>query len=141
MQLYWLDIRLKEIRKTTKDPIFILSHQALNNTHQRANEYGGFGGQDEKVKAIFAKYNNLIFLSGHIHNGLGVAEILPTSYGYLVDVPSFCFPDVGLEKRGIAYLLEAYREKLVFTPYYLGITADPQWEALTDYRKTIVLPQ
>lgn len=139
MQLHWLDIRLAEIRKTTEEPIFILSHQALNDTHRGANEYGGFGDQDQQVKAIFEKYNNLIFLSGHIHNGLGVAEILPTTYGYLVDAPSFCSPDVGLEKRSISYLLEASPEKLVFTPYYVGTEANPVWEELADYTKTIVL--
>lgn len=138
-QLLWLDLRLQEIRKETTRPIFILSHQALNDTHRGANEYGGFGDQDQAVKAILAKYQDIFFLSGHIHNGLGTADNLLTAYGCLVDVPSFCLPDVGAQLLSVGYLMTIAETKITFTPYRLGTVTQPDWEELSQYQKEILL--
>lgn len=74
-QLEWIDA---EIGKATADgkPVFVINHQALNKHHGLpdvweglGNWRGGLGMQSDKLKAVFEKHNNVIFITGHLHYG------------------------------------------------------------------------
>lgn len=127
-QLAWFEQTMKEAyEKDPTKPIFIISHQALNDTHWRSNTLNGFDGvqtdgtgypyqtgKDWAVKAVMAKYPNGIFLSGHIHNGFGVASVVPRAYGVNVDVPSLNETENGVRDRGVGYEVMIYGGYVAF---------------------------
>lgn len=121
-QIAWFEQTMKEAyERDPQKPIFIISHQALNDTHWRSNTLNGFDGiqtdgtgypyqtgADAKVKEIMERYPNGIVLSGHIHNGFGVASVIPRAYGVNVDVPSFNETENGVKDRGVGYEVMIY---------------------------------
>ena len=132
-QLQWLKEKLQE--GEAGQPAFIIVHQALNDTHTGSNNYLGFGAQDGAVKELLTKYSNAVFLSGHIHNGLGTAEVMEREYGTLVDVPSFRYNHNGITGAGTGY--EAY---IYDTELYLRARDFVNHEWLPQYDVSIRLP-
>ncbi len=64
-QLTWLEEGIKAAREEDETkPIFVFSHQALNDTHQGSNAWGGFGDENDELIARLNKFQNLVFFSG-----------------------------------------------------------------------------
>lgn len=125
-QLWWLEKNLAKFAAEKENkPIFIFSHQALNDTHEHSTDYGGFGSEDQEVKRILQKYSfslRIIFASGHLHNlssGLKNSE-----YGLLWDVAPYCLSrQKAVDKKqvsGVVYEVTVTEEKISFTPYQLN---------------------
>lgn len=112
-QLNWLEKKLSE-NKDPEKPIFIIAHQALNDTHRQSNVNFGFGPQKKAVKEIMKKYPQAIFISGHAHNGFGVVEAVQRDYGVLVDVPSFSQVWNGDLSDGSGYEVFVYQDEIHF---------------------------
>lgn len=112
-QIEWLDETLAENASADK-PIFVMGHNALNDTHWRSNILNGFGNQDKKVKAVFEKYPQVIYMSGHIHNGLGVTEAVDREFGSMIDIPSYNDPENGVTDTGTGYHVKIYDGSVVF---------------------------
>ena len=111
-QLEWLE---KELQSVPEGKVsFIINHQPLRDTHWRSNDLEGFGVQDEKVKRILLKYPNVFFISGHVHNGFGSAEIIDKPYGTMVDVPSLFHTANGINTNGVAYKMLLYKNRAEF---------------------------
>lgn len=133
-QLAWFEQTMKECyEEDPNKPVFIISHQPLNNTHWMSNILDGFDGwnnaegtgpygqpqsyntgKDAAVKAVMEKYPVGIFLSGHIHNQLDVAELQLREYGALLDLPSFAEPCIGMTDIGTGYEVAIYEDEIVF---------------------------
>lgn len=112
-QLEWLDQTLAENASPDK-PIFVIGHNALKDTHWRSNILNDFGNQDGRVKEIFAKYPQVIYMSGHIHNGFGVVEAIDRGYGTMVDLPSYNDSENGVTETGTGYHVKIYDDSVVF---------------------------
>lgn len=112
-QLEWLDRTLAENASPDK-PIFVMGHNALKDTHWRSNILNDFGNQDGRVKEIFAKYPQVIYMSGHIHNGFGVVEAIDRGYGTMVDLPSYNDSENGVTETGTGYHVKIYDDCVVF---------------------------
>jgi 3',5'-cyclic AMP phosphodiesterase CpdA len=112
-QLNWLEETMAENASPDK-PIFVMGHNALKDTHWRSNILLDFGNQDSRVKEIFSKYPQVIYMSGHIHNGFGVAEAIDREYGTLIDVPSYNESENGGKEAGIGYHVKIYEDSVVF---------------------------
>lgn len=112
-QLIWLEEKLRENEDPAR-PAFVIIHQALNDTHWRSNNYNGFGKQDAAVKEILERHPQTIFFSGHIHNGLGAAEVIDREFGTLVDVPAFKGSQYGMTDRGTGYEVYVYDDEILF---------------------------
>lgn len=110
-------------------------HQALNDTHRDSNNYLGFGNQDAEVKELLTKYPQAVFISGHIHNGLGTAEVMDREYGTLIDVPSFRYNHNGITGAGTGYEVYVYDTEL-----YLRARNFVKQEWLPQYDVSISLP-
>ena len=147
-QIEWLDATLSEASVDGK-PIFVISHWPINKTHGLPESWGdedydeftgGFGEQSDQIKAVLEKYENIFFISGHIHNGLG--EVLTDDlYGYKsvehygnihsINLPSYMYMyphgQVGL---GNGFQFEVYADRVVVRArnYATGI-----WFAAYDY--------
>jgi len=71
-QLKWLDNELKTSDKNK--PVFIFNHQPLKFTNGlpvtflgRGKWRGSVGWDSEKLRAVFEKYNNVVYITGHLH--------------------------------------------------------------------------
>ncbi|WP_052044824.1 metallophosphoesterase family protein [Candidatus Arsenophonus nilaparvatae] len=111
--LQWLEETLAVDADINK-PIFIISHQPLNNTHWRAGLYGGFGAQDQKVKEILSYYPQAILINGHIHNGFGVIEFIQRQFATLIEAPSLTKTQNGLGDKGTGWLIKICHDKIIF---------------------------
>ena len=74
-QLSWLEGEIASTQGTGK-PVFVINHQALKNTNGLPDVWQGFGNwrgsigwQSKKVRAVFEKFNNVVFITGHLHYG------------------------------------------------------------------------
>lgn len=128
-----------DLAQKKQKTLFIISHQALNNTHKGSSEYGGFGPQNDLLEELLHDSKNIIFWSGHIHNGLDNIQILKKNYGYLVDVPSFCYPDNGVLEKGIGYYVSIEENKIIIEPYFLGNIINENYKKLIEYNRIIQL--
>ena len=130
-QLIWFD---KTLEAKTKDgkPVFVVVHQSFKNTHGLPDTWnspidaaGTMGEQNDEVRAIFNKYDNVIMLSGHLHTGFG-----KYTYERIDNFDSINLPSVGIENKdggfvgeapeeayndaGVGYMVEVYDDEVIF---------------------------
>lgn len=132
-----LDWFAREMKKASAAglPVFVFCHQPLNGTHglpynwgldkKDPPDEGGIGDQSDAVAAVLKKYDNVFYISGHIHAGLKRAsaklgvdyasvEYMENNNGNkvtLINLPCFANPDVlrlGHVSNGCGFVVEAY---------------------------------
>ena len=85
-QLNWLETQLDAAAAASRGrPVFVLMHQPMNYTHTVGDNIDGNGfednGQSEKLKDLLDRYENIFYLSGHMHYGLNDGtDNLPVGY-------------------------------------------------------------
>ena len=123
-QLQWLNVELKNATKTG-DPVFVICHYPLAEghglpntwgsansgagdeslpTYQRKDSYdmtGSIGDQTNDVYDILVKYENVFFITGHLHTGFGkyTYETLNTKK----NVQAVNVPSVGIDNKDGVY--------------------------------------
>lgn len=133
-QLSFLEEKLSE-REEEKKPIFLMIHQPLWDTHWRGNLLKGFGEEDKRVKEILSRHPQTVVFTGHIHNGLGVTEVIDRPFGTMVDVPSYLFSENGMTEAGCGFHVEVYEDCMVIRARNYEKS---QW--LPQYDRTFPLP-
>ena len=133
-QLRWFASEMEKAAATGL-PIFVFMHQPVNQTHglpyswekdkEDPPEKGGIGAQSALVAQILKKYDNVFYISGHIHGGFKNAgsrtgvpyasvEYMENDNGNpitLVNLPSYMYPDFvrgGHIANGCGWVVEAY---------------------------------
>ena len=130
-QLQWLR---EEMDKAAEKelPIFVISHWPVAESHGLPETWGNdeperldgsFGDQNEQVEAIIKDYENVFFITGHLHNGF-VNDSQTDVYGYAsvesdgsfhsINLPSFMY--VGIRGRianGCGYSIEVYEDEVL----------------------------
>lgn len=133
-QLQWFAGEMEKAAATGL-PIFVFMHQPLNQTHglpynwelkkEDPAEKGGIGAQSAQVEEILKRYDNVFYISGHIHagfknegNGIGVkyasVETLMNNNGNpitLINLPSYMYFDLtrgGHLANGCGWVIEVY---------------------------------
>lgn len=114
-------------------PIFVFMHQPINETHglpytwemdkSDPPEKGGIGDASDAIFDIIKQYDNVFYISGHIHAGFSVGGLFSTAVsvekydGYtLVNVPCYMYPDVqrgGNITNGTGYVFEMYDDHVL----------------------------
>lgn len=112
-QLKWLEEKISENEEADR-PVFVINHQALDDSHWRSNVLNGFGEEDWQVKEILARHPQVVLMSGHIHNGFGICGRLYRPFATLVDIPSFSASENGVMDIGCGYHVEICKEKVTF---------------------------
>ena len=130
-QLAWLDATLAEASKDNL-PIFLVFHQPLNESHGLPTTWGddepepmdgGIGPESDKVEAILRKYENIIYISGHLHLGFG-DKYTSKLWNYQsvetngnitsVNLPSYMyFNPMGQIVSGTGAVFEVYDDEVV----------------------------
>lgn len=131
-QIDWFAAEMEKASRTGK-PIFVFFHQPINGTHglpytweldsSQPADKGGIGDRSDDVFDIVKKYDNVFYISGHIHEGFA-NENSPTSYvsvekhgSYtLVNLPCYMYMDAvrgGHPANGTGYVFEVYPDKVL----------------------------
>ncbi|MBE7056488.1 MAG: hypothetical protein E7388_03495 [Ruminococcaceae bacterium] len=136
-QLNWLETKLAEKAEPEK-PIFVISHQAIKGTHGRTEkDEENLGAQNDQVKALIEKYPQVIFMSGHTHNGFGYTNsYVNNGKCSYVHIPPTKGAPYGYTSGSVLYFVEVYNGKVVFRARDFGTK---QW--LTQYDITIKFPE
>lgn len=138
-QIAWLEGEMQKAAET-KLPIFVFCHQPINQTHglpylweldeTQPVEKGGIGAQSAKVAEVLMKYDNVFYISGHLHTGMikdgkkkdveyASVEYMKNNKGNnitLINLPSYLYPDFirgGHFANGCGYVIEAYDSKVM----------------------------
>lgn len=109
-------------------PAFVINHQTLVKTNGLPVTWGGIGNwrgsvgwQNNKLKAIFEKHNNVIFINGHLHYGTS-----KYSFEDCGCFKSLSVPTVGVVNHGDfnydsqGYVITVYEDKIVFRARLFG---------------------
>lgn len=120
-QLAWLE---SEIASENGKPVFVVGHQPLKKTHGLPDTWrasalpddGNIGEQSDEIKAIFEKYPNVIFITGHIHTGLGQYTYEKLGNSHLVCLPSTSVTnyDGDYNESGTGFVIEIYENEVIF---------------------------
>ena len=138
-QLQWFAEEMEKASKTGL-PIFVLMHQPINGTHglpyswelhkDDPPETGGIGEESDQVVEILRKYDNVFYISGHIHSGyknvgskFGAeyvsVETMKNDRGNpitLINLPSYLYFDVtrgGHLANGCGWVIEVYDSEVM----------------------------
>lgn len=116
-QLEFLDTELKASAENGQ-VTFVICHQPLKNTHGLPEVWrtGDLGDQSEQVREILTKYKNVIYMNGHLHDGMYERSVETLAdHVYSVNLPSFGKTnDFGVKDKGIGYYIEVYGDKVSF---------------------------
>ena len=121
-------------------PIFVFLHQPINRTHglpynwelkqDAPEDKGGVGDQSALLVEILKQYDNVFYISGHIHAGYkksdskigakyGSVEYMENNNGNpitLVNLPSYLYFDFihgGHLANGCGWVIEAYDDEVL----------------------------
>lgn len=87
------------------------------------------------MKEILSNYPQAIVLSGHIHNGFGVATTMDRAYGTLIDIPSYNETEYGVTDNGTGYQVDVYADRVHFRARnYMTSTWLPQYDVILGLR-------
>lgn len=120
-ELNWLDENLAAATANGK-PAFVICHQPLKLTHGLPDTWGSpidsagsVGAQSDDIAAILTKYENVFFLTGHLHTGFGKYSYEDLGSVHLINTPSIGIKNAdGLEARGTGFMIEVYEDTVVF---------------------------
>lgn len=119
-QLQWID---SEIAAENGKSVFVIAHQPLKDSHNIEQAWGSaiktgasVGEQSEELQAIMSKYDNVFFISGHLHSGFG-----PDNYNNIDGIHSINAPSMTIENKdgtynaaGLGFIIEVYEDEVIF---------------------------
>lgn len=116
-QLAFLDSELAD--SAANDQVtFVICHQPLKETHGLPEVWrtGDLGDQSQQVRDILTKYENVVYINGHLHDGMYERSVETLSENvYSVNLPSFGKSnDFGVKDKGIGYYIEVYENEVSF---------------------------
>ena len=120
-QLAWLDSEIASAQNGK--PVFVINHQPLKLTHGLPDTWGSpidsagsVGDQSDEIFEIMNKYENVIFVTGHLHTALG--EYLYEEKGNvkLVNVPSvgITSKDGIYNEAGTGFVVSVTDDEIIF---------------------------
>ncbi len=127
-QLSWLDEQLAEGTKSGL-PVFVVSHWPMDHINGEDMIWDGSSIELEKydVKTILEKYDNVFYISGHMHAGIK-SHLVEKYYGLTnaervngvtyLNLPTFGIVNMfGLTGSGTGAQMEVYADKVIFRPH------------------------
>ncbi|HHU84982.1 MAG TPA: hypothetical protein GXZ23_07450 [Clostridiales bacterium] len=118
--LAWLD---KEIASVDGKPVFVINHQSLKDTHglpdtwgSSDNVRGSVGDQSDILFDIMNKYENVMFVTGHLHTAFGDNLYEKKENVHLVNVPSLGIvcKDGFYNEAGTGFVVSVFDDKVIF---------------------------
>lgn len=122
-QLKWLDNELALSAKDGK-PVFVVNHQPLAYTHGLPDTWGSpvesagsVGKQSDELFDIMNKYQNVIFITGHLHTAFGQYLYEKKDNVNLVNVPSIGISnkDGFYNQAGLGFIVNVTDDQVIFS--------------------------
>ncbi len=119
-QLDWLD---DELHSADGKLTFVLCHQPLKLTHGLPDTWnspsetaGSVGEQNDALLEIMSKYDNVVFITGHLHTGFTDFLYENKNGVHLVNVPSFTIENKtgDYNEAGLGFIAEVYKNEVIF---------------------------
>lgn len=119
-QLCWLD---SELEKADGKPVFVLCHQPLKLTHGLPDTWnspidaaGSVGDQSDSLYYFMNKYENVFFITGHLHTGIGEYTYEKLGNFHSINLPSLTIDnkDGDCNDNGIGFMMEVYSDRVLF---------------------------
>lgn len=120
-QLDWLDQEIASTQDTGK-PVFVFNHHPLKFTNGLPDNWLGYGdwrgsvgNQSAYIRNIFNKYNNVIYITGHLHWGTNKYTIMKKDNFLALSVPT-----AGANNHGVfsslcqGFVISAYDDRIEF---------------------------
>lgn len=135
-QQEWFKAKLAEISAAKPGkPIFVMLHQPLTDTHPGTTVFEStVGASGKALKAIVAEYPQTVFMSGHIHNGVGYSDIINDGKGIYLDLPSIYSNTTGNTSVTLAYYVSVHGDLVRFR-----VRDFQSGEWLNEYEKIVKL--
>lgn len=120
-QLAFLDSEIARGSEGGK-PVFVCAHVPLAGIHGEQYYYDGVTEEpySSAIQNILEKYDNVFFLTGHVHKGLSNSVKTPTYITvngvHYLTLPSYLMPNWpqgGLTNHGMAFIIEVYDGEVV----------------------------
>lgn len=123
-QLTWLEETLSK-SVVDKKPVFIMLHQPLNGMHNLPSSWhsalynedtGGVGEQSDELYEIMNRYDNVFFITGHIHLDFGEYTYEKAGKVHSINLPSTTIENVDgtYLERGTGFMVEVYDNEVLF---------------------------
>lgn len=121
-QLNWLDENIAEATADGK-PVFVVCHQPLKLTHGLPDTWGSpidsagsVGDQSDELYEIMNKYDNVFFITGHLHTGIGKYTYEKIGKVHGINLPSLTINNKDGEnnENGIGFMMEVYDDSVLF---------------------------
>lgn len=117
-QLRWLD---EQIAEENGKPVFVVNHQTLKGLNGlpvtwlgKGNWRGSVGWDSDKLRAVFEKHRNIIFLTGHLHYGTSAYNFEDCGAFKSLSVPTVGVVnhgDFATDSQG--YILSVYEDRIL----------------------------
>lgn len=130
-QIDWFAQEMKKASLTGK-PIFVFCHQSFNGTHGLPYTWdmkesdnpalGGMGDASDDILNIIKQYNNVFYISGHIHTGFTkednkyIQSVERHGNYTLINLPSYGYADAKRGNHlpiGTGYVVEVYDDQVL----------------------------
>ena len=119
-QLDWLKQNLMECEKQKKQ-VIICCHHPLQGDLVK-NKGMSIGPQNDELYDLLSQFHDLIYISGHTHHHYSECGVQQTSFGYLLDIPSFHLNGRSMSHHGSGIVL-SIRNDMVTIRYRNFLTS------------------
>lgn len=115
-QLEWFDLALARATQEGK-PAFVICHQPLKNTHGLPDVWptGDVGKQSDALLEIMSRYDNVFYVSGHLHDCVNETRVEELQGVHLINVPSVIKmnDEEGYTGKGLGFIMEVFEDEVV----------------------------
>lgn len=124
-QMAFLD---RELASADGEPVFVICHWAVDGKNGQEIVYPDSGIELDKndIKSVMEKYENVFYISGHIHGGIkstlaadlaGFSNVEQENGVTYVSLPTFgIINSFGYPWAGTGIQMEVYEDKVIFRP-------------------------
>ncbi len=145
-QLQFLDDSLAEAADRDL-PMFVICHVPVEgvNGQDVIWEDGGLDDNSDAVQAILEKYENVFFISGHVHTGIN-GPLVETVFGFscvetingvnYINLPTYMIINrYGVPWGGMGFQMEVYEDEVLFRARNYGSS---KWYPVYDHSVPVV---
>jgi 3',5'-cyclic AMP phosphodiesterase CpdA len=145
-QIQFLDDSLNEAADRGL-PMFVVSHVPCNGVNGLDTIWpdNGLNENSDTVKAILEKYENVFFISGHVHTGIN-GPLVENAFGFscvetingvnYINLPTYMIINrYGVPWGGMGFQMEVYEDEVLFRARNYGSS---KWYPVYDHSVSLV---
>lgn len=128
-------------------PMFVVCHVPVEgvNGQDKIWEDGGLGDCSDRVQSILEKYENVFFISGHVHTGVN-GPLVENAFGFscvetingvnYINLPTYMIVNrYGVPWGGMGFQMEVYEDEVLFRARNYGSS---KWYPVYDHSVPVV---